>query len=143
MLLFSHGSVSTEEPDLSRTDFDSCDQFSMAAEKDSGRSDVSDIGSDNASLVDEEQQNPGDPGQCSLRAAALSLKLLHTQEADLQGAQLFVQSLSVLLPRLLGLASAADVDQSLQNFAASFCSGMQGVGLCAFVIVCLRLFGCV
>uniref|UniRef100_A0A3Q1F0C5 ARFGEF family member 3 n=1 Tax=Acanthochromis polyacanthus TaxID=80966 RepID=A0A3Q1F0C5_9TELE len=111
-----------DEQDLSRTEFDSCDQYSMAAEKDSGRSDVSDIGSDNVSLADEEQQTPRDcPGHRSLRTAALSLKLLRNQEADQQSARLFVQSLVALLPRLLGLATATEVDLSLQNFSSTFC----------------------
>uniref|UniRef100_UPI0037E7E0FC brefeldin A-inhibited guanine nucleotide-exchange protein 3 n=1 Tax=Semicossyphus pulcher TaxID=241346 RepID=UPI0037E7E0FC len=121
---YSESNFSMEEQDLSRTEFDSCDQYSMAAEKDSGRSDVSDIGSDNVSLADEEQQTPRDcPGHRSLRTAALSLKLLRNQEADQQSARLFVQSLAALLPRLLGLATATDVDLSLQNFSSSFCTG--------------------
>lgn len=115
-----------EEQDVSRTEFDSCDQYSMAAEKDSGRSDVSDIGSDNVSLIDEGQQTPRDcPGHRSLCTAALSLKLLHNQKAEQQSARLFIQSLSALLPRLLRLASAVDVDVSLQNFSSTFCSGLQ------------------
>uniref|UniRef100_A0A668A4N3 ARFGEF family member 3 n=1 Tax=Myripristis murdjan TaxID=586833 RepID=A0A668A4N3_9TELE len=119
---YSESNFSVEEQDLSRTEFDSCDQYSMAAEKDSGRSDVSDIGSDNVSLADEEQQTPRDcPGHRSLRTAALSLKLLRNQEADQQSARLFVQSLVALLPRLLGLASTTDVDLSLQNFSSTFC----------------------
>ncbi|XP_043992873.1 brefeldin A-inhibited guanine nucleotide-exchange protein 3 isoform X1 [Gambusia affinis] len=127
---YSESNFSMEEQDLSRTEFDSCDQYSMAAEKDSGRSDVSDIGSDNVSLVDEEQQTPRDcPGHRSLRTAALSLKLLRNQEADQQSARLFVQSLAALLPRLLGLASAQEVDLSLQNFSSTFCSGLQAGGI--------------
>ncbi|XP_073337421.1 brefeldin A-inhibited guanine nucleotide-exchange protein 3 [Pagrus major] len=127
---YSESNFSMEEQDLSRTEFDSCDQYSMAAEKDSGRSDVSDIGSDNVSLADEEQQTPRDcPGHRSLRTAALSLKLLRNQEADQQSARLFFQSLSALLPRLLGLATATDVDLSLQNFSSSFCSGLQAGGI--------------
>uniref|UniRef100_A0A8C9XYU0 ARFGEF family member 3 n=1 Tax=Sander lucioperca TaxID=283035 RepID=A0A8C9XYU0_SANLU len=119
---YSESNFSMEEQDLSRTEFDSCDQYSMAAEKDSGRSDVSDIGSDNASLADEEQQTPRDcPGHRSLRTAALSLKLLRNQEADQQSARLFVQALTALLPRLLGLATATEVDLSLQNFSSTFC----------------------
>lgn len=117
---------SMEEQDLSRTEFDSCDQYSMAAEKDSGRSDVSDIGSDNVSLADEEQQTPRDcTAQRSLRTAALSLKLLRHQEADQQSARLFVQSLMGLLTRLLGLTTTAEVDLALQNFSSNFCSGLQ------------------
>ncbi|XP_038124531.1 brefeldin A-inhibited guanine nucleotide-exchange protein 3 isoform X3 [Cyprinodon tularosa] len=127
---YSESNFSMEEQDLSRTEFDSCDQYSMAAEKDSGRSDVSDIGSDNVSLVDEEQQTPRDcPGHRSLRTAALSLKLLRHQEADQQSARLFVQSLAALLPRLLGLAGAKEVDLSLQNFSSTFCSGLQAGGI--------------
>ncbi|XP_035987291.1 brefeldin A-inhibited guanine nucleotide-exchange protein 3 isoform X1 [Fundulus heteroclitus] len=127
---YSESNFSMEEQDLSRTEFDSCDQYSMAAEKDSGRSDVSDIGSDNVSLVDEEQQTPRDcPGHRSLRTAALSLKLLRNQEADQQSARLFVQSLAALLPRLLGLASAKEVDLSLQNFSSTFCAGLQAGGI--------------
>ncbi|XP_041866280.1 brefeldin A-inhibited guanine nucleotide-exchange protein 3 isoform X2 [Melanotaenia boesemani] len=127
---YSESNFSMEEQDLSRTEFDSCDQYSMAAEKDSGRSDVSDIGSDNASLTEEEQQTPRDcPGHRSLRTAALSLKLLRNQEADQQSARLFVQSLAALLPRLLGLASASEVDLSLQNFSSTFCSGLQAGGI--------------
>uniref|UniRef100_A0A8C4E3D4 SEC7 domain-containing protein n=1 Tax=Dicentrarchus labrax TaxID=13489 RepID=A0A8C4E3D4_DICLA len=119
---YSESNFSMEEQDLSRTEFDSCDQYSMAAEKDSGRSDVSDIGSDNVSLADEEQQTPRDcPGHRSLRTAALSLKFLRNQEADQQSARLFVQSLAALLPRLLGLATTTDVDLSLQNFSSTFC----------------------
>ncbi|XP_034537847.1 brefeldin A-inhibited guanine nucleotide-exchange protein 3 [Notolabrus celidotus] len=127
---YSESNFSMEEQDLSRTEFDSCDQYSMAAEKDSGRSDVSDIGSDNVSLADEEQQTPRDcPGHRSLRTAALSLKLLRNQEADQQSARLFFQSLAALLPRLLGLATATEVDLSLQNFTSSFCSGLQAGGI--------------
>ncbi|XP_042337972.1 brefeldin A-inhibited guanine nucleotide-exchange protein 3-like, partial [Plectropomus leopardus] len=127
---YSESNFSMEEQDLSRTEFDSCDQYSMAAEKDSGRSDVSDIGSDNVSLADEEQQTPRDcPGHRSLRTAALSLKLLRNQEADQQSARLFVQSLAALLPRLLGLANATEVDLSLQNFSSTFCSGLQAGGI--------------
>uniref|UniRef100_A0A7N6A5M9 SEC7 domain-containing protein n=1 Tax=Anabas testudineus TaxID=64144 RepID=A0A7N6A5M9_ANATE len=119
---YSESNFSMEEQDLSRTEFDSCDQYSMAAEKDSGRSDVSDIGSDNVSLADEEQQTPRDcPGHRSLRTAALSFKLLRNQEADQHSARLFVQSLAALLPRLLGLATATEVDVSLQNFSSTFC----------------------
>lgn len=115
-----------EEQDVSRTEFDSCDQYSMAAEKDSGRSDVSDIGSDNVSLIDEEQQTPRDcPAHRSLRTAALSLRLLHSQKADQQSARLFVQSLSALLPRLLRLTSTVEVDVSLQHVSSTFCSGLQ------------------
>ncbi|MEQ2226132.1 Brefeldin A-inhibited guanine nucleotide-exchange protein 3, partial [Ilyodon furcidens] len=127
---YSESNFSMEEQDLSRTEFDSCDQYSMAAEKDSGRSDVSDIGSDNVSLVDEEQQTPRDcPGHRSLRSAALSLKLLRNQEADQQSARLFVQSLAALLPRLMGLATAKEVDLSLQNFCSTLCSGLQAGGI--------------
>ncbi|MEQ2207732.1 hypothetical protein XENOCAPTIV_017676 [Xenoophorus captivus] len=100
------------------------------SEKDSGRSDVSDIGSDNVSLVDEEQQTPRDcPGHRSLRTAALSLKLLRNQEADQQSARLFIQSLAALLPRLMGLATAKEVDLSLQNFCSTLCSGLQAGGI--------------
>ncbi|TDH01612.1 hypothetical protein EPR50_G00182020 [Perca flavescens] len=127
---YSESNFSMEEQDFSRTEFDSCDQYSMAAEKDSGRSDVSDIGSDNASLAEEEQQTPRDcPGHRSLRTAALSLKLLRNQEADQHSARLFVQALAALLPRLLGLATAAEVDLSLQNFSSTFCSGLQAGGI--------------
>uniref|UniRef100_A0A3P8UM47 ARFGEF family member 3 n=1 Tax=Cynoglossus semilaevis TaxID=244447 RepID=A0A3P8UM47_CYNSE len=123
---YSESNFSMEEQDLSRTEFDSCDQYSMAAEKDSGRSDVSDIGSDNVSLADEEQQTPRDcTAQRSLRTAALSLKLLRHQEADQQSARLFVQSLMGLLTRLLGLTTTAEVDLALQNFSSNFCSGLQ------------------
>uniref|UniRef100_A0A3B4ETR2 ARFGEF family member 3 n=1 Tax=Pundamilia nyererei TaxID=303518 RepID=A0A3B4ETR2_9CICH len=119
---YSESNFSMEEQDLSRTEFDSCDQYSMAAEKDSGRSDVSDIGSDNVSLADEDQQLSRDfPGHRSLRTAALSLKLLRNQEADQQSARLFVQSLAGQLPRLLGMSTATEVDMSLQNFSSTFC----------------------
>ncbi|XP_060046365.1 brefeldin A-inhibited guanine nucleotide-exchange protein 3 isoform X2 [Erinaceus europaeus] len=119
---YSESNFSVDDQDLSRTEFDSCDQYSMAAEKDSGRSDVSDIGSDNCSLADEEQ-NLQDRHR-SLRSAALSLKLLKNQEADQHSARLFVQSLESLLPRLLALPSVQEVDSALQNFASTFCSGM-------------------
>uniref|UniRef100_A0A9J7YAW2 ARFGEF family member 3 n=1 Tax=Cyprinus carpio carpio TaxID=630221 RepID=A0A9J7YAW2_CYPCA len=123
----SHGSryseinFSVDEQELSRTEFNSCDHYSMAAEKDSGRSDVSDMGSDNCSLTDEEQTPRDCPGYRMLRTAALSLKLLKNQEADQQSARLFVQSLAALLPCLLGLHSTTDVDVSLQNFSSTFC----------------------
>ncbi|XP_058507193.1 brefeldin A-inhibited guanine nucleotide-exchange protein 3 isoform X2 [Solea solea] len=127
---YSESNFSMEEQDLSRTEFDSCDQYSMAAEKDSGRSDVSDMGSDNVSLADEEQQTPRDCcGHRSLRTAALSLKLLRHQEADQQSARLFVQSLAALLPRLMGVATATEVDLALQNFSSNFCSGLQAGGI--------------
>ncbi|KAJ8360252.1 hypothetical protein SKAU_G00167770 [Synaphobranchus kaupii] len=126
---YSESNFSVDEQDLSRTEFDSCDQYSMAAEKDSGRSDVSDMGSDNCSLADEEQTPRDCPGHRSLRTAALSLKLLKNQEADQQSARLFVQSLAALLPRLLGLPSCTDVDVSLQNFSSTFCSGLQAGGI--------------
>ncbi|KAJ6660147.1 hypothetical protein lerEdw1_018074 [Lerista edwardsae] len=121
---YSESNFSVDDQDLSRTEFDSCDQYSMAAEKDSGRSDVSDIGSDNCSLVDEEQTPRDCPGHKSLRTAALSLKLLKNQEADQHSARLFVQSLETLLPRLIALPSAEEVDLALQNFSSTFCSGM-------------------
>uniref|UniRef100_A0A8C2FR18 ARFGEF family member 3 n=1 Tax=Cyprinus carpio TaxID=7962 RepID=A0A8C2FR18_CYPCA len=121
---YSESNFSADEQELSRTEFDSCDQYSMAAEKDSGRSDVSDMGSDNCSLADEEQTPRDCPGHRTLRTAALSLKLLKNQEADQQSARLFVQSLAALLPRLLGLHSTTDVDVSLQSFSSTFCSGL-------------------
>ncbi|XP_065787344.1 brefeldin A-inhibited guanine nucleotide-exchange protein 3 isoform X2 [Muntiacus reevesi] len=121
---YSESNFSVDDQDLSRTEFDSCDQYSMAAEKDSGRSDVSDIGSDNCSLADEEQTPRDCLGHRSLRTAALSLKLLKNQEADQHSARLFVQSLEGLLPRLLALPSVEEVDSALQNFVSTFCSGM-------------------
>ncbi|XP_010887041.2 brefeldin A-inhibited guanine nucleotide-exchange protein 3 isoform X3 [Esox lucius] len=126
---YSESNFSVDEGEMSRTEFDSCDQYSMAAEKDSGRSDVSDMGSDNCSLADEEHTPRGCPGHRSLRNAALSLKLLKNQEADQQSARLFVQSLAGLLPRLLGMHSATDVDTCLQNFSSTFCSGLQAGGI--------------
>nr|XP_057920519.1 brefeldin A-inhibited guanine nucleotide-exchange protein 3 isoform X1 [Doryrhamphus excisus] len=127
---YSESNFSVEEQDLSRTELDSCDQYSMAAEKDSGRSDVSDMGSDNVSLADEDEHTPREfLGQRSLRTAALSLKLLHNQEADQHSARLFVQSLAALLPRLLALGTATEVDQTLQNFSHTFCSGLQAGGI--------------
>ncbi|XP_066461601.1 brefeldin A-inhibited guanine nucleotide-exchange protein 3 [Eleutherodactylus coqui] len=122
---YSESNFSVDEQDLSRTEFDSCDQYSMAAEKDSGRSDVSDIGSDNCSLADEDQTPRDCPGHRSLRTAALSLKLLKNQEADQQSARLFVQSLEGLIPRLLTMQRMEEVDSSLQNFASTFCSSLQ------------------
>ncbi|XP_063048331.1 brefeldin A-inhibited guanine nucleotide-exchange protein 3 [Engraulis encrasicolus] len=131
---YSESNFSVDEQDLSRTEFDSCDQYSMAAEKDSGRSDVSDMGSDTGSLADEDQQTTTTPRDCpghhrSLRTAALSLKLLKNQEADQQSARILVQSLAALLPRLLALQSVAEVDASLQNFSSTFCSGLQAGGM--------------
>ncbi|MGH0169642.1 UNVERIFIED_CONTAM: hypothetical protein FKN15_057227, partial [Acipenser sinensis] len=122
---YSESNFSVDEQDLSRTEFDTCDQYSMAAEKDSGRSDVSEMGSDNCSLADEEQTPRDCPGHRSLRTAALSLKLLKNQEADQHSARLFVQSLVNLLPRLLSLQSTTEVDSSLQNFSSTFCLGLQ------------------
>ncbi|NWY92270.1 BIG3 protein, partial [Loxia curvirostra] len=121
---YSESNFSVDDQDLSRTEFDSCDQYSMAAEKDSGRSDVSDIGSDNCSLADEEQTPRDCPGHRSLRTAALSLKLLKSQEADQHSARLFIQSLEALLPRLISLPSIEEVDGALQSFSSTFCSGM-------------------
>ncbi|KAM8946900.1 brefeldin A-inhibited guanine nucleotide-exchange protein 3 isoform 6-T6 [Pelodytes ibericus] len=121
---YSESNFSVDEQDLSRTEFDSCDQYSMAAEKDSGRSDVSDIGSDNCSLADEDQTPRDCPGHRSLRTAALSLKLLKNQEADQHSARLFVQSLESLIPRLLTLQRMEEVDSTLQNFASTFCSSV-------------------
>ncbi|XP_014734550.1 PREDICTED: brefeldin A-inhibited guanine nucleotide-exchange protein 3 isoform X5 [Sturnus vulgaris] len=121
---YSESNFSVDDQDLSRTEFDSCDQYSMAAEKDSGRSDVSDIGSDNCSLADEEQTPRDCPGHRSLRSAALSLKLLKSQEADQHSARLFIQSLEALLPRLIALPSIEEVDGALQSFSSTFCSGM-------------------
>ncbi|XP_029452334.1 brefeldin A-inhibited guanine nucleotide-exchange protein 3 isoform X1 [Rhinatrema bivittatum] len=122
---YSESNFSVDDQDLSRTEFDSCDQYSMAAEKDSGRSDVSDIGSDNCSLADEDQTPRDCPGHRSLRSAALSLKLLKNQEADQHSARRFIQSLEALLPQLLTLPSMEGVDSALQNFASAFCSGLQ------------------
>uniref|UniRef100_A0A8C4JTU0 ARFGEF family member 3 n=1 Tax=Dromaius novaehollandiae TaxID=8790 RepID=A0A8C4JTU0_DRONO len=121
---YSESNFSVDDQDLSRTEFDSCDQYSMAAEKDSGRSDVSDIGSDNCSLADEEQTPRDCPGHRSLRTAALSLKLLKNQEADQHSARLFIQSLEALLPQLIALPSIEEVDEALQSFSSTFCSGM-------------------
>ncbi|XP_077350790.1 brefeldin A-inhibited guanine nucleotide-exchange protein 3 isoform X2 [Festucalex cinctus] len=128
---YSESNFSMEDQDLSRTELDSCDQYSMAAEKDSGRSDVSDMGSDNASLADEDEAGPSDaPVRRSLRAATLSLKLLCHQEADQHGARLFVRSLAALLPALLARDSyATHVDRLLQNFARDLCSGLQAGGI--------------
>ncbi|CAH2250520.1 brefeldin A-inhibited guanine nucleotide-exchange 3 isoform X5 [Pelobates cultripes] len=122
---YSESNFSVDEQDLSRTEFDSCDQYSMAAEKDSGRSDVSDIGSDNCSLADEDQTPRDCPGHRSLRTAALSLKLLKNQEADQHSARLFVQSLENLIPRLLTQQRMEEVDSTLQNFASTFCLSLQ------------------
>uniref|UniRef100_A0A4W3GNP3 SEC7 domain-containing protein n=1 Tax=Callorhinchus milii TaxID=7868 RepID=A0A4W3GNP3_CALMI len=118
---YSESNFSVDEQETSRTEFDSCDQYSMAAEKDSGRSDVSDMGSDNCSLAEEES------GHChrSLHAAALSLRVLRSQEADQHSARIFVQSLITLLPQLLSLQNPEEVDSSLQSFASTFCSGLQ------------------
>lgn len=121
---YSESNFSVDDQDLSRTEFDSCDQYSIAAEKDSGRSDVSDIGSDNCSLADEEQTPRDYMGHRSLRTAALSLKLLKNQEAEQHSARLFTQSLEGLLPQLLALSSVEEVDSALQSFASTFCSGM-------------------
>ncbi|XP_047668184.1 brefeldin A-inhibited guanine nucleotide-exchange protein 3 isoform X1 [Tachysurus fulvidraco] len=122
---YSESNFSMDEQELSRTEFDSCDQYSTAAEKDSGRSDVSDVGSDNGSLADDEQTMRPGPAHRTVRTAALSLKLLKNQEADQQSARLFVQSLVGLLPRLLALHSPTDADVALQNFSSTFCSGLQ------------------
>ncbi|XP_053145131.1 brefeldin A-inhibited guanine nucleotide-exchange protein 3 isoform X2 [Hemicordylus capensis] len=121
---YSESNFSVDDQDLSRTEFDSCDQYSMAAEKDSGRSDVSDIGSDNCSLADEEQTPRDCTGHRPIRTAGLSLKLLKSQEADQHSARLFIQSLETLLPRLIALPNVEDVDLALQNFSSTFCSGM-------------------
>ncbi|XP_061693483.1 brefeldin A-inhibited guanine nucleotide-exchange protein 3 isoform X3 [Syngnathoides biaculeatus] len=132
---YSDSNFSVEEQDLSRTDLDSCEQYSMAAEKDSGRSDVSDAGSDDAPPVDDDdERSPSDAlARRSMRAAAaLSLKLLCHQEADQHGARLFVRSLAALLPQLLALdddAAAAELDRRVQNFSSDFCSRLQAGGL--------------
>ncbi|KAG8444423.1 hypothetical protein GDO86_009561 [Hymenochirus boettgeri] len=122
---YSESNFSVDEQDLSRTEFDSCDQYSMAAEKDSGRSDVSDIGSDNCSLADEDQTPRDCTGHRSLRTAALSLNLLKVQEADQHSARLFVQSLLNIIPRLLTVQRMEEVDNALQNFASKFYSDLQ------------------
>uniref|UniRef100_UPI00398E517F brefeldin A-inhibited guanine nucleotide-exchange protein 3 n=1 Tax=Pristiophorus japonicus TaxID=55135 RepID=UPI00398E517F len=122
---YSESNFSIDEQDVSRTEFDSCDQYSMAAEKDSGRSDVSEIGSDNGSLADEEQAPRDCPGHRSLHGATLTLKVLRNQEADQHSARVFVQSLITLLPRLLALQNPDEADSSLQSFASTFCSGLQ------------------
>ncbi|XP_072369603.1 brefeldin A-inhibited guanine nucleotide-exchange protein 3 [Scyliorhinus torazame] len=122
---YSESNFSIDEQDLSRTEFDSCDQYSMAAEKDSGRSDVSEIGSDNCSLADEEQTPRDCLGHRSLHGATLTLKVLKNQEADQHSARIFVQSLVTLLPRLLSLQNPEEVDSSIQSFASTFCSGLQ------------------
>lgn len=122
---YSESNFSVDEQELSHTEFDSCDQYSIAAEKDSGRSDVSDVGSDNGSLADDEQTMRQGPTHCSLRTATLSLKLLKNQEADQQSSRLFIQSLAALLPRLLVLQCPTDVDVALQTFSSTFCSGLQ------------------
>ncbi|KAJ3610946.1 hypothetical protein NHX12_023036 [Muraenolepis orangiensis] len=98
--------------------------------KDSGRSDVSDMGSDSVSLADDEEETPpGGHAHRTLRSAALSLKLLHNQEADQHTARLFVQSLATLMPRLLALSDPSQVDLLLQNSSSSFCAGLQADGL--------------
>ncbi|XP_059842692.1 brefeldin A-inhibited guanine nucleotide-exchange protein 3 isoform X1 [Hypanus sabinus] len=119
---YSESNFSVDEQDVSRTDFDSCDQYSTAAEKDSGRSDVSEIGSDNGSLADEE---PSCAARRPLHGATLTLKVLKNQEADQHSARIFVQSLVTILPRLLSLQTIEEVDSSLQSFASVFCSGLQ------------------
>ncbi|KAM9477509.1 brefeldin A-inhibited guanine nucleotide-exchange protein 3 isoform 2-T2 [Clarias gariepinus] len=126
---YSESNFSMDEQELSRTEFDSCDQFSTAAEKDSGRSDVSDVGSDNGSLADDEQTLRHAPAHRPLRTGELSLKLLKNQEADQKSARHFVQSLVRLLPRLLAHHTPTDVDVELQNFSSTFCSGLQVGGI--------------
>uniref|UniRef100_A0A8C5BM59 SEC7 domain-containing protein n=1 Tax=Gadus morhua TaxID=8049 RepID=A0A8C5BM59_GADMO len=122
---YSESNFSVEEQEGSRLEMESCDQYSMAAEKDSGRSDVSDMGSDSVSLADDDQDTPpGGQAHRTLRSAALSLKLLHDQEADQHSARLFVQSLATLMPRLLALRDPSQLDLLLQNSSSSFC----GVG---------------
>uniref|UniRef100_A0A6I8SXD3 ARFGEF family member 3 n=1 Tax=Xenopus tropicalis TaxID=8364 RepID=A0A6I8SXD3_XENTR len=121
----SESNFSVDDQDLSRTEFDSCDQYSIAAEKDSGRSDISDIGSDNCSLADEDQTPRDCPGHRSLRTAALSLNLLKVQEADQHSARFFVQSLLNIIQRLLTLQRIEEVDTTLQNFASTFYSSLQ------------------
>ncbi|XP_032881861.1 brefeldin A-inhibited guanine nucleotide-exchange protein 3 isoform X2 [Amblyraja radiata] len=128
---YSESNFSVDEQDASRTEFDSCDQYSMAAEKDSGRSDVSEIGSDNCSLADEEQGRRDFPGHRSMHGATLTLKVLRNQEADQHSARIFVQSIVTILPRLLSLPRMDEVDSSLQSFASVFCSGLQSELLCS------------
>ncbi|XP_037127946.1 brefeldin A-inhibited guanine nucleotide-exchange protein 3 isoform X4 [Syngnathus acus] len=120
---YSESNFSMEEQDSSRTELDSCDQFSTAAEKDSGRSDASDVGSDNASLADEGESGPSEA------PARLSLKPPCHREADRHGARLFVRSLAALLPRLLNVNAAPRVDGLLQDFACTFCSGLRADGI--------------
>lgn len=139
---YSESNFSMDEQELSRTEFDSCDQYSTAAEKDSGRSDVSDVGSDNGSLADDEQTLRQGPAHRSMRSTAFSLKLLKNQEADQQSARLFVQSLVGLLPCLLALHSPTDVDVALQNFSSTFCSGLQ-VGTWIFMyLISIKVSRC-
>ncbi|CAL8360738.1 unnamed protein product, partial [Boreogadus saida] len=127
---YSESNFSVEEQEGSRLEMESCDQYSMAAEKDSGRSDVSDMGSDSVSLADDDQDTPpGGQAHRTLRSAALSLKLLHDQEADQHSARLFVQSLATLMPRLLALRDPSQLDLLLQNSSSSFCSGLQAGGV--------------
>ncbi|XP_055495170.1 brefeldin A-inhibited guanine nucleotide-exchange protein 3 [Leucoraja erinacea] len=128
---YSESNFSVDEQDASRTEFDSCDQYSMAAEKDSGRSDVSEIGSDNCSLADEEQGHRDFPGHRSMHGATLTLKVLRNQEADQHSARIFVQSIVTILPRLLSFPRMDEVDSSLQSFASVFCSGLQSELLCS------------
>ncbi|XP_077469905.1 brefeldin A-inhibited guanine nucleotide-exchange protein 3 [Stigmatopora argus] len=99
---YSESNFSTDERDLSRTDLDSCDRYSAAAEKDSGRSDASDAGSD--------EEDGGEP----------------RSPAERRGARLLARALAALLPRLLApdAAAAAQVDRHLLDFAHAFCSGV-------------------
>ncbi|XP_077586255.1 brefeldin A-inhibited guanine nucleotide-exchange protein 3 [Stigmatopora nigra] len=97
---YSESNFSTEERDPSRTDLDSCDRYSAAAEKDSGASDVSDVGS-------EREDGGGEPGS----------------PAGRRGARLLARALAALLPRLLASEGGAQADRQLLDFAHAFCSG--------------------
>ncbi len=76
-------------------------------------------------VLQDEQLSDVENNPAPERLTGSPLHPLRNQEADQQSARLFVQSLAALLPRLLGLANATDVDLSLQNFSSTFCSGLQ------------------
>ncbi|XP_078471542.1 LOW QUALITY PROTEIN: brefeldin A-inhibited guanine nucleotide-exchange protein 3 [Lampetra planeri] len=143
-----------DDHDLCRAELDSCDRYSMLVERDSARSDLSELGSsENISLADDDG-TAGSAGSCAVAGGGcggggigsagglggagggggggshhthhgrLSQKLLRDMEAECENARLFVHALASVLPRMLQAASAEDIDQQLQTLASNFTTGM-------------------
>uniref|UniRef100_A0A8C4Q9Q8 SEC7 domain-containing protein n=1 Tax=Eptatretus burgeri TaxID=7764 RepID=A0A8C4Q9Q8_EPTBU len=128
-----------EEVESNRAELDSCDRYSTLVERDSARSDASELGSsENLSLVDDDDAMTEIPGPnsawlyggtwgrdgCPVGVGRLSQRLVRAMEAECERARLFLRALESGLPRLLAAPSSPELDRRLQALASNFCAGV-------------------